>query len=654
MDDYKKEGKEVRVTYETGIETVHESPRFFFSDYKGGFSYVADPNFSHYVGSFIPYITKSGWNMYKIFHSIIPYPFEGIHYRNNIVSFFYPTGKIKLHNCKNGFHLEVKGDLKIPIECDPRAIYDFFDMNRFFEIEQVDDCIVIWYKRANQKDHFPLKLAQSDSDDQIFIAIKTELSIEFTRKWVKREFILEKKRNSGPLMWHVFHAISLISTDYKKKHVGIGFASNKSEAISHARANFERIEYPQSHICSVRPELPFNILPEYEIAGVHTYRAFDKLSTTIDNKFGLYAGLPWFFQWWSRDEAISVIALILVERLDLAKDILLRHIRSINEDGLVANRYPHSILASADATGWVCKRIHDMLDKNENIFTPSELDEVYLALSDSYEKQTAHQRELRLKNSSVLLYEQTRIQSNSPCPFTLMYSGPLHTWMDTGAGYDEREGFCIEIQSLWAAQLSLLIRLSQKLNRPSKDFLHALQEHKSCVKNLFYDEKSQSIICDRLTPSLGRDDVARPNVLLAYYIYSDLFKYDEWSLAIHTQIPQISITWGNNAAITTISQASSLFKPYYAGENNASYHRGDVWFYVNALASIVLHDFKLEELSEKLLLGIKEELISHGSLASIAEVSSAKVMSSDGCELQLWSCALFLEALYRLKRIKKS
>ena len=101
---------------------------------------------------------------------------------------------------------------------------------------------------------------------------------------------------------------------------------------------------------------------------------------------GIYAGLPWFFQLWSRDELISLGGLIelakqqedkqLNERI---KNILSRHIQSIRADGTLENRFPKSELGSIDALGWLARRVLDfvlMLQREKKLFIHFSIDEL--------------------------------------------------------------------------------------------------------------------------------------------------------------------------------------------------------------------------------------------------------------------------------------
>jgi glycogen debranching enzyme len=85
-------------------------------------------------------------------------------------------------------------------------------------------------------------------------------------------------------------------------------------------------------------------------------------SKNIARQSGLFAGLPWFFQYWSRDELISLKAFMLEGKNYQAKETLLYYASLVGEDGLLPNRVPHSDVKSIDSVGWLFVRISNMFD----------------------------------------------------------------------------------------------------------------------------------------------------------------------------------------------------------------------------------------------------------------------------------------------------
>ena len=625
--------KQYRVTYPFGIETHHSAPRAFFSDYIGGYYYFTHDSYSHYAGSAIPIPTQDGWHMYKVLHSFAPYNFVGMHYKHTSFSLFFPNGKLKVYPRVNGLFYQVRGVVTIPLELDPRHIYDEREFGRFMHITRAEhdsDIIVICYERrcenSTQVEHIP----DSQITDRVYVAVKTDAKVTEVANWVPKNFELEQKRNASPKHWHVFHAVTITSQDHKIKKLAVAYSFSKSEAVRLCSEYYTQekvgITHTYSHLVRNQPLLPFSVPKQFETSAMGAYHALDKLcvsvhpfSFTNQKVFGLYAGLPWFFQFWSRDEAISLIALIRIGRNDLVKDVLLRLIGTVNEHGLIANRFPHSGLGSADSIGWVCKRITDLLNADETIFSEAELKHIHAKLHESY---------LARKKS-------------------LIYSGKLETWMDTGAGYDERDGYCIEIQALWATQLSLLIRISQKVGYLSGEYIETLRDFLAQVRTAFFQKETNTIV-DRVYESDGervQDIAVRPNVLLAYYIYPELFSYDIWQKTAQVCIDELWCEWGG---LATISKHHSLYKDTYAGQTNESYHRGDVWYFVNAISAIVLQRLGFTSHSDSLIQSLDSEIVAFGALGGASEVSDAKEHSSHGCDLQLWSNALYLDALYSL------
>jgi len=71
----------------------------------------------------------------------------------------------------------------------------------------------------------------------------------------------------------------------------------------------------------------------------------------------MWAGLPWFYQYWSRDELVSVMSLMLEHRYDYSKELLMKYLFEITTDGRLSNRYPAANLGTADSIGWLFKRL---------------------------------------------------------------------------------------------------------------------------------------------------------------------------------------------------------------------------------------------------------------------------------------------------------
>ena len=92
----------------------------------------------------------------------------------------------------------------------------------------------------------------------------------------------------------------------------------------------------------------------------------------------------------------------------------------------------------------------------------------------------------------------------------------------------------------------------------------------------------------------------------------------------------------------------TVYERVTKGENNTSYHRGDVWYWVNNLVGVVLQKFDCEKYSqfiESLTASSVFAISWQGTAGCLAEISSAVEQTSEGCISQAWSYALLLELL---------
>jgi glycogen debranching enzyme len=335
-------------------------------------------------------------------------------------------------------------------------------------------------------------------------------------------------------------------------------------------------------------KLPKSVDLAYECAR----NALDSLTVADE---GLYAGIPWFYQFWVRDESVSCGALRSLGRKKLVKKILQRHLAKFGKDALPFAFYGHS-LRTVDGPGWVALRYA----QSKDLFVPREQKKSEAALRNAFHALTHDLRD------------------------GLVTNGPLETWMDTDVdGRDAREGARIEVQALTLA-------LARALGE--KEFEWQLARR---VRETFWNGSY-------LHDGLG-DPTIRPNVFIAAYAYPDLLTKSEWEKCFDAVLPKLWLSWGGLSGIDT---SHELFTDHYTGQDNVSYHRGDSWFWLNNLAALVMHRVnarKYKKYVDRVLEASSHEITSLGALGHHAELSSARALSSRGCQSQAWSAAMFIE-----------
>ncbi|MEM4242839.1 MAG: amylo-alpha-1,6-glucosidase [Candidatus Woesearchaeota archaeon] len=485
----------------------------------------------------------------------------------------------------NSLIVEFSSPAKMDLLLDCKLIDDNREWGRYYEVKKEKDCIVVSYRKKND--------SRDNSDDKseyaVYLAIAGRSDFSLMQNWVEQKYTYDESRNSPPYSRWVFNAGSLTGQKFV-----VSAALSKAKAVSEAKkvlkscsAFISRQAGCVAKSCKVKAPMPKRISLAYQCAC----SALDSLCV---GDSGLYAGIPWFYQFWVRDEAVSAYALRIVGKKDLAKNILKRHLSSFSKKQLPLAYGAHS-LRTADGPGWVALR--------------------YFQNADLFSKPEQKKCLVYLKNAFGVIKKSL---NNG-----LVVNGPLETWMDTAVGTDTREGARIEIQAL---ALSLAKGLGET------EFCQTLEQR---VRETFWNG---SYLYDGLN-----DATIRPNVFIAAYAYPELLSREQWEKCFDTVLPKLWLPWGGLSSIDT---SSELFTDHYTGQDNVSYHRGDSWFWLNNLAALVLYRTnaaKYKHFIEKIVEASSHEILELGAIGHHAELSSARALSSNGCVSQAWSSAMFIE-----------
>lgn len=400
--------------------------------------------------------------------------------------FYMPIGA-------NALIYEVSEATDIELVLDMRESYDLPKFGRDYAIEETNGYVIITY-------------AQNGKEPIYLVIKKDDLAFETIGLWEQTAYSADKKRNPHQEDLYVYRALKT-----KAKQLVMTFGHDLERAI---REN--------NLVCNKLPLLEKKAV-QYTISVCHgrkvskhytdAYRsalfAYDQL---IVNGAKQFAGLPWFFQYWSRDELISVIGLMESGRFDEALGVLDRYLDLIQSDGRLPNRYPHSDLASADAIGWLFKRYGDYMHK-----AYTRVDR-HLSGAD-YGK--------FLDNLEIACNNLARHHMREG----LAYNASNETWMDTTAGNDHREGFRIEIQALFLQMFHVMFGITK-----NHKYKRMEDELKARVRADFFDG-------GRLADGKG-DFTQRPNVFIAAYVYPELLSKEEWKkssgmLYLHCGFPGV-------------------------------------------------------------------------------------------------------------------
>lgn len=510
-------------------------------------------------------------------------------------SFFSPYGF-------NSMVYELNKSAAFNLILDGKEIFDNDEWGRNYQIYEQDGNMVIEF----------FKIQDEARKYGFFIAISgADLNFKKIQNWILRDYKYDFLRKDPPYSRYVFSALEIFG-----ERVVFSISENKEEAIQEAEYVLNNLEDLKNAQQKYANDFSGKYDPgvsdkEIDMAYLATRFSADNM-TVMDfegNVKGAYAGLPWFSQFWARDILMSLNAF----STEVKKELFLNYLKEFERNGKIS-LCGSGCLNSADVSGLFFKRAEDLM--SENLISNSDIFRVKTVLVDEIEN---------------LLKFKTREG--------FAVNGPKETWMDTDFKGDAREGERIEMQAMRLKMYNLAAKLTGE--RRYFKLEHDLSKK---VREFFWDTE---ILRDGII-----DTEIRPNIFLAFYFYPDLLHKHEWKKAFSYALDDLWLEWGG---VASISKNSKMFCGEYRGcdELNQSYHHGDSWYFLNNTAALVLKktDFhKYKEKIDKILCASTEEVLWRGALGHHAELSSASQFSSFGCFAQLWSAALYIEALDEIIR----
>ncbi|MFH1399064.1 MAG: amylo-alpha-1,6-glucosidase [Candidatus Woesearchaeota archaeon] len=548
---------------------------------QGSYFMLGSGNLSRYDGYF--FFDKDEMEMYKVVEDLgLPV--------DKIVNTFdgAEIGNSRFVLSEKGLRIDTKMPVSVNLDC--RKSYDLRQWGRDYEIID-DECIIVKFtKRTDYREDKTNGVVEYER----YIAIKHNGKHEKIGAWIQKHYEYDRQRNSAPFERYVFQALKIdaervavcVAKDLQlaKQLVNEVFAQSSAKGALKKMAKEEEVNF--AYLCAKQ--------------------SLDNL--VVDNR--ILAGLPWFFQFWARDEAIAVGAL-LKQKDKQAKGILFSELGNIQLNGRIPNRMPASGLDAADTNGWCVLRMQQLVDKKELDSTESKF--------------------LMAK----LEYIFSRIDLNFVEQY-LVFNSPQETWMDTVENGDNREGARIEIQALQLCFYKLLYSISKQ-----DRFVELAKNLKARVKHEFFNG-------EMLADGLG-DFTVRPNLFIAFYAYPDLLSKPEWIAVFDNALKRLWLEWGG---LASIDKESNLFHPMHTGEDNHSYHRGDSWFWLNNLAAICMYrldKYRYWDHIQKILRASTNEILWMGAVGHHAEISSAFAEQSRGCLCQAWSVGMYIELVHELR-----
>lgn len=499
------------------------------------------------------------------------------------------------------------GDITLTLDC--KRLYDDDVEGRVYAHALTQDDYSILHTKYVKYD------SGGNTSYQRHVLIATQAAISVARRWVPCKTPFDAQRGM-PEEIYVHEAANIhVSDDTRVIIVSSATEKKAREKLAYALENQDEIVHGIRHYTSRKGD---------DMTEIIAHNALDSLIENLSRGRGIYAGLPWFFQYWMRDEAISLHALTLQGHYALAKEILMRWVNIISENNLSA--HDQGGLATADGPGWVARRLHDLIvilgKQKYHFFTREEL-HIILEAFDQYLSYLPRDR------------------------YGLITNKKNETWMDTDPHGNGREGTRVEIQACTLVIYDLLIMLAQELKTSCKHYIDLRKKLIHTTHEWFYDRRG--FLLDGYNLDGGASHEQRPNIFLAWYLAPDLLSTSEWRSSFDAALDKLWLAWGG---LSTVAIDNERFHSQHSGMNNESYHQGDSWYFINNIAAIALFSIdphRYHDKIEKILFASTNDLLFQGFLGHASEISDAAKQSAIGCRAQAWSAAMLIELLHKMR-----
>ncbi len=395
-----------------------------------------------------------------------------------------------------------------------------------------------------------------------------------------------------------------------------------------------------------------NLIDKSKLADIKNKELIKDYIIASDNfivyrpAFALYtiiAGYPWFLDW-GRDSLIAFEGLLLLaNRFEIAKEVLLTYIRDI-KFGLVPNGYSgydnRPLYNSVDASLLLFEQVKKFLNYTKDYnFIKENIYNSLIKVIDSYIRGINHD------NNNIWLDEDGLLVSGT--------ENTQNTWMDAKIGeycVTPRNGKAVEINAMWYNALKIAEELTKLygVKEQTEKYSRLAQKCKKSFGEKFYNKKRKC-----LYDVIG-DSKIRPNQIFAISLtYPVLEPNSEIAKEMFKTVTKKLL---NNYGLKTLAKGEPFYKETYEGDvlkRDMSYHQGITWpwllgVYADGFKNIIKAEKdktiknELKQEYEIFAENVKEtfvkEMYRNSTVGSISELyDSKKPYLAKGAFAQAWS-----------------
>ena len=370
------------------------------------------------------------------------------------------------------------------------------------------------------------------------------------------------------------------------------------------------------------------------------------------DKRGIFAGLPWFNDYWGRDTFISLPgALLVTGQFDRAREILLDFgsFQLTDEADSLYGRIPNRIRPdeviynTADGTPWFVREAYEyLLYSGDTTFASM----IFPVVKRSIEGTVRY----RLDRNGFLQHDAA------------------DTWMDAKIEgtipWSSRGDRACDIQALWFTQLIAGAKLAELVGDTSAVIEEWLDLADEVRRNFFtyFIASEDSCIYDHLDPEGPPDHQYRPNQIFCLTVpFSNSFPRESPFASLngglgHVHLDRFSKRLVYPFGVGSLWKTEENFHPYHHHPNyhfDASYHNGIVWTWVSGPVVTAFCRQGRTFVPHVLFDALTEQILVKGAVGTISELIDAapKPGRTDpeltGTFTQAWSLAEYLRNFYQ-------
>ncbi len=440
---------------------------------------------------------------------------------------------------------------------------------------------------------------------------------------ILRPHELEPFTNPAPMHLPLcFHGQSLGTFSFTVEFLIAGFPPRNRDISSLQRLRLRREQRIEALLAET----------DFSCGDAATTEAFRWIAASMNalvmrqNTIGIYAGLPWFDDYWGRDTFISLPgALLVTGRFETAREVLRTFLRYMDKDttsatyGRIPNRVqPRDVIYNTvDGTPWMVIQAWQYY---------------------RYSGDRAFIREIYLDVERTISGALRHVDENF-----LLTHGDAETWMDAvgpDGPWSPRGDRALEIQALWYAQLRAAENMAMLLGDASRatGWRHFADKVRDSVHRLFIDADRKHVH-DHLNVDGSRDLQLRPNFLFPLTIPGSDILDGIADSVLHAMMQRVFSETVFPYGVASLSQEDSNFHPWHEAPRfypkDAAYHNGTVWTWLTGPAVTALARRGLQDSAWILTRSLQRLAMNTGAVGTIPECTDA--LPHDGEQFPRWS-----------------